>query len=104
MTLFVIAVSMIVLATTLAVRLVWYLYLYSHAYVTFDTADARGYHQKLSTFTFFDPAFFIFMAMAIVIVILSASLYKMHTLKKGGPAVAEMLGGRKISDGSADQA
>ncbi|NLA40485.1 MAG: hypothetical protein GX874_03605 [Smithella sp.] len=33
----------------------------------------------------FDPAFFIFMVMAIVI--LSASIYKMHTLKKGAAAV-----------------
>ncbi len=104
MILFVIAVSIIVLVTTLAIRLVWYLYIYSHAYISFDAVEARDYHQKLSTFTFLDPAFFIFMAMAIVIVILAASLYKMHTLQKGGSAVAKMLGGRKISDGTADQA
>lgn len=102
--LFVIAVSVIVLVTTLAVRLVWYLYLCTHAYASLDPAVAQSYHQKFSAFTFFDPAFFIFMAMAIVAVILSASLYKMHTLKKGGPAVAEMLGGRKISDETNDQA
>ena len=94
------AVAVIVLVTTLAIRLAWYLYVGTNAYTSFNAGEAHGYQQTLSTFMFFDPAFFIFMSMAIVIVILSASIYKMHTLKKGGAAVAEMLGARRVNPGA----
>ncbi len=104
MVLFVFAVSIIVGVTTLAIRLAWYLYISTHAYTSFNSGEAYGYHRQLSTFTFFDPAFFIFMSMLIVIIILSASLYKMHTLQKGGAAVAEMLGARRISQKATDPA
>jgi Zn-dependent protease with chaperone function len=104
MILFVLAVSIIVAVTTMAIRLAWYLYISASAYTSFDSGEAYTYHRKLSTFTFFDPAFFIFMSMAIVIVILAASLYKMHTLQKGGAAVAEMLGARRISGNASDPA
>ncbi|MEE9912334.1 MAG: M48 family metallopeptidase [Deltaproteobacteria bacterium] len=102
--LFVFAVLMIVGVTTLAIRFAWYLYIGTQAYTLFNARSAESYHQKLSTFEFFDPAFFIFMGMAIVIVILTASLFKMNTLQKGGGAVAEMLGGRQIKTGTADPA
>lgn len=101
--LFVFAVSIIVLVTTLAIRFAWYLYIGTQTYTLFNAVSAQSYYQKLSTFMFFDPAFFLFGAMAIVIVILTASVIKMHTLQKGGGAVAEMLGGRKISAGTNDQ-
>jgi Zn-dependent protease with chaperone function len=101
--LFTFAVLIIVLVTTLAIRFAWYLYINTQAYTLFNAHSAQSYHQKLSTFTFFDPAFFLFVAMAIVIVILTASLIKMNTLQKGGGAVAEMLGGRKISTKATDQ-
>jgi Zn-dependent protease with chaperone function len=104
MILFVLAVSLIVGVTTMAIRLAWYLYISTSAYTSFDSNDAYTYHRKLSSFTFFDPAFFIFMSMAIVIVILAASLYKMHTLQKGGAAVAEMLGARHIIGNATDPA
>jgi len=100
--LFAVAVFIIVLVTTMAIRLAWYLYVGTQAYTLFNANDAQNYHQKLSTFTFFDPAFFLFMAMVIVMVILAASLIKMNTLQKGGGAVAEMLGGRKISADTTD--
>ena len=96
MILFVFAVSIIVGVTTLAIRLAWYLYVSTHAYTSLNSGEASRYHRKLATFTFFDPAFFIFMSMLIVIIILAASLYKMHALQKGGSAVAEMLGARRI--------
>jgi len=98
------AVAVIVLVTTLAIRLAWYLYVGTNAYTSFNAGEAHDYHQRLSTFTFFDPAFFIFMSMAIVIVILAASIYKMHTLKKGGGAVAEMLGASRIDSKTTDPA
>ena len=92
MMLFTFAVALIVLATTMAIRFAWYLY-----------AGAHAYHQKFSKFVFFDPAFFIFMSMAIVIVILGASAYKMTMLQNGGGAVAEMLGARRIEGKTEDQ-
>ncbi len=104
MILFAFAVFIIVVVTTLAIRFAWYLYISTQTYSLFNAGSAQNYQQKLSTFTFFDPAFFLFMAMAIVIVILTASVIKMNTLQKGGGAVAEMLGGRKISTGATDQA
>jgi Zn-dependent protease with chaperone function len=104
MILFVVAVSVIVFVTTMAIRFAWYLYISTHAYTSFNDGEASSYHQRLSTFTFFDPAFFIFMSMAIVVIILGASLYKMNTLQKGGAAVAEMLGARRIEGKTADQA
>lgn len=99
---FAFAVAVIVLVTSLAIRLAWCLYVGTNAYTSFNADEADSYQQQFSTFTFFDPAFFIFMSMAIVIVILSASIYKMHTLKKGGAAVAEMLGARRITPGATD--
>jgi Zn-dependent protease with chaperone function len=94
--LFVFAISFIVFITASAIRLAWYLYLSTHAYGTFNTVEANRYVQKLTTFTFFEPAYFFFMSLAILIIILSASLYKMTILQKGGAAVAEMLGARRI--------
>jgi len=101
--LFAIAVFVIVLVTTMAIRFAWYLYVTTQAHTLINYEAAQRYQQKLSAFAFFDPAFFIFMSMAIVIVILAASLIKMNTLQKGGGAVAEMLGGREISAATTDQ-
>ena len=100
--LFSLAVLIIVLVTSMAIRLVWYLHVFTQAYTVFDRSDAHSYRQRLSSFEFLDPAFFIFMSLAIVAVILAASLFKMNTLQKGGPAVAEMLGGRRIGSATGD--
>jgi len=102
--LFALAVFLIVLVTTMAIRLAWYLYIITQAHTLINYEEAQRYQQKLANFIFFDPAFFIFMSMAIVVVILAANLIKMSTLQKGGGAVAEMLGGRAISTATADQA
>jgi Zn-dependent protease with chaperone function len=102
--LFALAVFIIVLVTSMAIRLAWYLYVITQAHTLINYEEAQRYQQKLASFTFFDPAFFIFMSMAIVVVILAANLIKMSTLQKGGGAVAEMLGGRAISTATTDQA
>ena len=100
--LFAMAVFIIVIVTTMAIRFAWYLYISTQAHTLINFEAAQRYQQKLSTFTFFDPAFFLFMAMLIVCFILAASLIKMNSLQKGGGAVAEMLGGRAIIAATTD--
>ncbi len=97
MILFIGVVFVIVFITTLAIRFAWYLYLGTQAHTLFNAAEAQSYSQKLSTFTLFDPASFLFVAIIIVTVILTACLIKMNKLQQGGGAVAEMLGGRRIN-------
>ena len=93
--LFAAAVAAIVAATTAALRLAWFLFLQTYTHTALDPGG-QGWHQKLSGFTFFDPAFFIFTGTLIVMIIIGAGVYKTYTLQGGGPAVAEMLGGRRI--------
>ena len=100
--LFAMAVFIIVIVTTMAIRFAWYLYISTQAHTLINFEAAQRYQQKLSTFTFFDPAFFLFMAMLIICFILAASLIKMNSLQKGGGAVAEMLGGRAIIAATTD--
>ncbi len=100
--LFAMAVFIIVIVTTMAIRFAWYLYISTQAHTLINFEAAQRYQQKLSSFTFFDPVFFLFMAMLIVCFILAASLIKMNSLQKGGGAVAEMLGGRAISAATTD--
>ena len=100
--LFAMAVFIIVIVTTMAIRFAWYLYISTQAHTLINFEAAQRYQQKLSTFTFSDPAFFLFMAMLIVCFILAASLIKMNSLQKGGGAVAEMLGGRAIIAATTD--
>jgi Zn-dependent protease with chaperone function len=101
--LFVLVVAIIVMAATMAIRLVWYLYISINTYFSFNSADAINYSRKLATFNFFDPAFFIFGGMAVVIIILAASVFKMSALQKGGAAVAKMLGGRLVTGATEDR-
>ncbi|MDD4358041.1 MAG: M48 family metallopeptidase [Smithellaceae bacterium] len=103
MILFALAVFIIVLITTMAIRLAWYLFISTQAHTLINYEAAQKYQQKLAAFTFFDPAFFLFMALVIISLILATSLIKMNRLQKGGGAVAEMLGGRKISAATTDQ-
>jgi Zn-dependent protease with chaperone function len=100
--LFIGAVFIIVFITTLALRFAWYLYLGTQTHTLFNAAEAQSYSHKLSTFTLFDPASFLFVAIVIVTVILTACLIKMNHLQQGGVAVAQMLGGRRISSKTTD--
>lgn len=101
--LFIGAVFIIVFITTLALRFAWYLYLGTQSHTLFNAVEAQSYSDKLSTFTLFDPASFLFVAIVIITVILAASLIKMNKLQQGGGAVAEMLGGRRISSKTTEQ-
>lgn len=102
MIMFVLAVSLIVFITSSVIRLAWYFYLNIQAYSVYNVVQGNRYVLKLAHFTFFDPAYFFFMTLAIVIIILGASLYKMTILQKGGSAVAEMLGARRIEGKTED--
>jgi len=50
----------------------------------------------------FDWQIFLSVGAVVIAVILLGSLYKISSLSKGGDAVAEMLGGQRIVDGSGD--
>ena len=50
----------------------------------------------------FDWQTFFGIGAVVIAVILLGSLYKIHSLSRGGDAVAEMLGGQRIVDGSGD--
>ena len=93
--LFIAAVFLIIVALYFAIRLIWFIYLFTESFST-NTAKAHSYFAKLHAFTFWDPAFFIFIAAIVTLFILVASLVKMSTLQKGGGTIAEMLGGRLI--------
>jgi len=93
--LFAAAVSAIIAAATAALRLVWLVFLQFHTTTTFDPS-AQAWKSTSSGMKFFDPAFFLFTGLLVVIVILGASIYKTYLLQGGGAAVAEMFGCRKI--------
>src|SRR5690554_4953301 len=52
----------------------------------------------------FDPAMAVVVSVAVIGVVVLASLYRIATLRKGGAAVAEMLGGRLVVEGRASVA
>ena len=101
--LFIAAVFLIIVALYFAFRLIWVIYLFTESFST-NTVKAHYYFGKLHTFTFWDPALFIFIAAVVTLFILVASLTKMSTLQKGGGVVAEMLGGRLVPRTSNDPA
>jgi len=101
--LFIAAVFLIIVALYFAIRLIWFVYLFTESFST-NTAKAHSYLGKLHTFSFWDPALFIFIAAIVALFILIASLVKMNTLQKGGGTVAEMLGGRLVPKTSIDPA
>ncbi len=98
------AVLVIIVVTTMALRFVWYLYLHFQAVSTINFAESRVYMQKVDGFSLFDPASFILVAFVLTAIIGAASLYKLHALRQGGPAVAELLGGELVSPDSTDPA
>jgi len=52
--------------------------------------------------TYFDPVVFIGVTVGVSLLIFGGSLYKTMSLSKGGPAVAEMLGGRLVPQSTDD--
>ena len=101
--LFIAAVFLIIVALYFAFRLIWAIYLFTESFST-NAVKAHYYSGKIHTFTFWDPALFIFIAAIVTLFILIASLMKMSTLQKGGGTVAEMLGGRLIPNTSKNPA
>lgn len=95
MLLFAAAVAAIIAAATAALRLVWLVFLRFHTTTTFDPID-QAWKPASAGMKFFDPAFFLFTGLLVIIVILGASVYKTYLLQGGGAAVAEMFGCRKI--------
>ncbi len=93
--LFAAAVAAIIAAATAALRLVWLVFLQFHTTTTFDPI-AQAWKPASVGMKFFDPAFFLFTGLLVIIVILGASVYKTYLLQGGGAAVAEMFGCRKI--------
>lgn len=99
--LFVVAVLCIIAAVYFAFRLVRYTYLVTEAISVTNPAGLIG---KTTGFAWWDPASFILVFITVTLFILIASLIKMQQLKKGGGAIAEMLGGRLIPKNSANPA
>lgn len=102
--LFVLAVLLIGFTATLVVRFVWFLFLSSQAITSLSTSDSHYYWGHIRTFTFFDAPSFILAGIIVIIVIAVASWMKMQEMKKGGGAIAEMLGGQLISGQTSDPA
>jgi Zn-dependent protease with chaperone function/uncharacterized tellurite resistance protein B-like protein len=87
--LFVLAVISIVLAVYIAVT--------GAIYTQTTKSQFDG-----NTFNWFDPEIFLGVTVAVLMVILGGSLFKMIALKRGGPYIAESLGGRLVNPGTRD--
>ena len=55
-----------------------------------------------NTFKWFDPEIFLGVALAVLMVIIGGSLFKIIALKRGGQYIAESLGGRLVNPGTSD--
>ena len=53
-------------------------------------------------FKWFDPEIFLGVALAVLMVIIGGSLFKIIALKRGGQYIAESLGGRLVNPGTSD--
>ncbi len=93
---FALAVLFIVGVTAAALRLIWYVYAGLQSHTLINQADAGRYRETAAAFSLFEPAAFLGAALLVLFVILAASFYKMRKLRRGGGAVALMLGGRLI--------
>ena len=81
-------ISLVVLTNLLVMFLFGYI----------DSQSLNGTAPRLA----FDWQIFLSVGVVVIAVILLGSLYKISSLSKGGDAVAEMLGGQRIVDGSGD--
>ena len=55
-----------------------------------------------NAFKWFDPEIFLGVALAVLMVIIGGSLFKIIALKRGGQYIAESLGGRLVNPGTSD--
>lgn len=99
---FILAVTLIISFIYFAIQLIYYIFLLTSISPT-NRAVADYYSQKAHAFSFWDPSLFFLIAGLVTLFIAVASYIKMHQLEKGGGAIAEMLGGRLVPQGSADQ-
>jgi Zn-dependent protease with chaperone function len=98
---FILAVTLIIVFIYFALQLIYYIYLLTSVSPT-NRAVANYYSQKMNAFSFWDPSLFFLIAGLVTLFIAVASYIKMRQLEKGGGAIAEMLGGRLVPQGSAD--
>jgi len=68
----------------------------------FGYIDSQNLNSTAPVMLKFDWQVFLSVGALVIAVILLGSLYKISSLSKGGDAVAEMLGGKLIVDGSGD--
>jgi len=89
--LFIFAVAGLVFLTNLLLLAV--LAYLKTGYFVFSVSELQGY---------FDPVVFVGVTVGICLLIFGGSLYKTMSLSRGGPAVAEMLGGRLVPQSTND--
>lgn len=58
--------------------------------------------RETATFQWIDPQLFLYVCGITLVVVLTGSLYKIVVLARGGQAVAEALGGRRVNPGTTD--
>ncbi len=68
----------------------------------FGYIDSQNLNSAAAPQLAFDWQIFLSVGAVVIAIILLGSLYKISSLSKGGDAVAEMLGGQRIVDGSGD--
>lgn len=89
---FAFAVLCIITAVYFAFRLVCYINLIT------NFTDSSHHLMKSGPFLWWDPATFILVFITVSLFIFAASMIKIQQLQKGGSVVAEMLGGRLVSN------
>jgi len=63
----------------------------------------RGHHHVAQAdVQLWDPSLFALTTAGVLVVAGAASLFKWAQMREGGPAIAEMVGGRRVSPGTAD--
>ena len=89
--LFILAVAGLVFLTNLLLLAV--LAYLKAGYFVFSVSELQSY---------FDPSVFVGVTVGVCLLIFGGSFYKTMSLSKGGPAVAEMLGGRLVPQSTSD--
>jgi len=94
---FLVALLAIIIAIYFAFRFICYINLSTNIFTTSETtADL----MRRSSFLWWDPAIFMQVFIAVILLIFTASIIKMRQLQKGGGTVAQMLGGRCVDKGT----